>query len=679
MKKRLELLTPFVILAVAAVIELILSNFVYFAFVAGKNQVADYCPDLQTVTASGDDTQFSFGISAFRLNSVAFTVKAADENVDPFEITVSVYADDESVTDSFNLMASKKVAVSGSERTATFYCNSSGVASAMLFDVDGAESDVEITNITLNPQYKINFNSFRFFALMIIGCVAFLLKNRKDENRLVPYESRHRRSIAASVALSVAGSLFVAVMSATGEGIKPIAYPLENPLTSYDPYIQQFDAFMKGQLHLDIKPEEALLSLENPYDPTAREGIYYLWDRAFFEGKYYSYFGVTPLLLVYFPFYFITGMLPHYGFVMAVFLMITAVFFALAVEEYAKISGKKHFSYFTSFCAVSAFLASLALLVARGQQRFYYIAGMAGMAFSAAFIFFMLKAVGAKSGGRRIIFFVLAGLSFGLGFHSRVNSVLPLAIISAVFVILWAIKRIKENQLHTLIGEFAALGAPVAIALIASMLYNKARFGGFFDFGTAYQLTVADTSYYSVGAYGLIPSFFHYFLQGFKFTGEFPFIGFDYIAPSDYGRYVYIDSGLGITAMPFMLVLLLSPVIFKKKEIGRNRKIIFAAALAALPVTAFLNFCLGGVIFRYTSDISLLAAFLAAVIALEAADGALAKFGQDGYGICKKALYAIGAANAATAFGAVFLRSGNVVSASPVVFDYVKNIFVFWN
>ena len=117
MKKRLKPLIPFAILAIAAVIELVLSNFVYFAFVAGKNHVKDYCPDLQTVTATGDDTQFSFGISAFQLNSVAFTVKAADENVEPFEITVSIYADDEGVTNSFNLLASKKVAVSASEKT----------------------------------------------------------------------------------------------------------------------------------------------------------------------------------------------------------------------------------------------------------------------------------------------------------------------------------------------------------------------------------------------------------------------------------------------------------------------------------------------------------------------------------------------------------------------------------
>ena len=679
MKKRLEPLVPFAILAVAVIIELILGNFVYFAFVSGKNKVTDYRPELHTVTAKDDDTQFSFDTPDCELNSVSFAVKATEEDSLPFEITVSVYADDESITNSYSLMASKKVSVSANESVHTFYFNSAGAASAMFFEIDGADSKVEITKVTLNPQYKISFNSLRCCAIMIIGMLVFLLKLRSKENKLLPYKNRHRRSIALSVALSVAGSLFVAVMSATGEGIRPIAYPLADPLDYYDPYIQQFDAFMKGQLHLDIKPDEELLKLSNPYDPSARNGISYLWDRAFFEGRYYSYFGVAPILLVYFPFYFITGMLPHYGFVMAVFLMITAVFFALAVEEYAKLSGKKHFSYFTSFCAVSAFLASFALLMARGNQRFYYVAGMAGMAFSAAFIFFMLKAVGAKSKAKRIVFFAFAGLSFGLGFHSRVNSVLPLAIISAVFVILRALKRIREKQICSLLCEMAALGTPVAIALAASMAYNKIRFGGFFDFGTAYQLTVADTSYYSIGAHGIMPSIFHYFLQGFKFTGEFPFIGFNYIAPTDYGRYVYVDSGLGIFAMPFMLSLLLCPVVFKKKTIGKNKKILFAAALISLPVTAFLNFCLGGVIFRYTADISLLAAFLAAVTILETADSALAKFGKDGYGICKKAVYALGAANAATAVGTVFLRNGNLVSASPVVFERIKDIFVFWN
>lgn len=679
MKKRLEWLVPFALAAAAIILELFLSNFVYFAFVAGRTETVDYKKSDFAYDVTGDKTQFGLGDLGFELNSVSFNVKAKDETVEPFELRVSVYVIDERNSD-YSLAVARTIPVTAKEQKITFFCNSGGKAEDLIFITGEAQSDVLISNVILNPQYKPDFNQARFLLILAVMLIGFLLHVRSSENKLVPYKNRHRRSVALSVTLSVAGSVAVAILSASSETLDPIAYPLRQDVRLYDPYIQQFDAFMKGQLHLDVKPDERLALLKNPYDLAERtfHGIDYMWDRAYFDGKYFSYFGVTPLLLVYFPYYFLTGSLPNAGLVMAVFCVMTAVFFALAVEEYAKISGKKHFGYFTAFCTVSGFLASFALIIARGQQRFYYIAGMAGMAFSAAFIMFMLKAVGSQR-IKRIIYFALAGISFGLGFHSRVNSVVPLAIVAVAFVLLWAIKRFKEKQVGTLFAEMAALGTPVVIAVVASMLYNKARFGSFFDFGTAYQLTISDTSFYSIGLHGIMPAFFHYFLQGFHFVQEFPYVGMNYIAPPDYGRYFYVDSGIGIFAMPFMLSLLLFPIVLKKKTIGKNRKIIFAAALIAIPVTAFINCCLGGIIFRYTSDISVVAAFLAAVIMLETAETALQKFGKDGYAVFKKAAYCLGSANAATAMGAMLAESGNFVSASPVVFEYIRDIFVFWN
>ncbi len=679
MKKRLEWLVPFALVAAAIILELILSNFVYFAFVAGRTETVDYKQSDFAYDVTGEKTQFGLGDLGFELNSVSFNVKAKDETVEPFELRVSVYVIDERNSD-YSLAVARTVPVTAKEQKITFFCNSGGKAEDLIFITGEAQSDVLISNVILNPQYKLGFNQARFLLILAVMLIGFLLHVRSSENKLVPYKNRHRRSVALSVTLSVAGSVAVAILSASSETLDPIAYPLGQDVKLYDPYIQQFDAFMKGQLYLDVKPDERLALLNNPYDLAERtwRGVDYMWDRAYFDGKYFSYFGVTPLLLVYFPYYFITGSLPNAGLVMAVFCVMTAVFFALAVEEYAKISGKKHFGYFTAFCTVSGFLASFALIIARGQQRFYYVAGMAGMAFSAAFIMFMLKAVGSRK-IKRIIYFALAGISFGLGFHSRVNSVVPLAIVAVAFVLLWSIKRFKEKQVGTLFAEMAALGTPVIIAVFASMLYNKARFGSFFDFGTAYQLTISDTSFYSIGLHGVMPAFFHYFLQGFHFVQEFPYVGMNYIAPPDYGRYFYVDSGIGIFAMPFMLSLLLFPVVLKKKTIGKNRKIIFAAALIAIPVTAFINCCLGGIIFRYTSDISVIAAFLAAVTTLETAETALQKFGKDGYAVFKKAAYCLGGANAATAMGAMLAESGNFVSASPVVFEYIRDIFVFWN
>ena len=36
-------------------------------------------------------------------------------------------------------------------------------------------------------------------------------------------------------------------------------------------------------------------------------GENYLWDTAYYEGHYYVYFGVVPVLLFYLPFYLVTG------------------------------------------------------------------------------------------------------------------------------------------------------------------------------------------------------------------------------------------------------------------------------------------------------------------------------------------------------------------------------------
>ena len=47
----------------------------------------------------------------------------------------------------------------------------------------------------------------------------------------------------------------------------------------------------------DVDPR--LSEMENPYDPQARKelGIYYHWDHAFYNGKYYMYFGIVPVVL----------------------------------------------------------------------------------------------------------------------------------------------------------------------------------------------------------------------------------------------------------------------------------------------------------------------------------------------------------------------------------------------
>ena len=52
-----------------------------------------------------------------------------------------------------------------------------------------------------------------------------------------------------------------------------------------------------------------MLEMDNPYDPELRtqEGVEYHPDHAFYNGKYYMYFGVVPVFLAFLPYRVITG------------------------------------------------------------------------------------------------------------------------------------------------------------------------------------------------------------------------------------------------------------------------------------------------------------------------------------------------------------------------------------
>ena len=274
---------------------------------------------------------------------------------------------------------------------------------------------------------------------------------------------------------------------------------------------------------------------------------------------------------------------------------------------------------------------------------------------------------------------VLAGIGFSLAFLSRINCVLPLSLAIAAFVIIYGVKCFKDKKISPFSGEMAALALPVAAAIVFSLWYNNARFGSPLQFGTDYQLTVADASEYELFTGGIMPALYHYFLQPFV-TGEFfPYIQINLMRFAGYGRSMYIDSSFGIFALPFTLSLFLSPVIFKSKKISKSGKILLAVSLASLVITAFADFCLGGVIFRYTSDILLFAAFLSAVLLLEFSSLMREKYGDGFAHTAGKCITALVAVTAVISAAVSVSLNANLAVYDPDVYIAMKDFFVFWS
>ncbi len=665
------------VIAGVFLLEALLSNFVWFAFVAGKNSVVDVYPARgEAFVLETDEPFVDLECGEFPLNSISFTVAATEEMLMDALATVNFYVFDENNITAASLIKSEKISVGNVPHEYTFFLNSRGDMSGFSIEIAEVNSKCVVSDIVINPEYEFSFNSVRFAAMLFAVSLIYLVKSKKSK------QLRDEMTFAQAKILSCAVCCSFAILfwsfASSGEFGNFIEYPLEGEIKYYSPYVQQLDAFIKGQVHLDIQPSAELLALENPYTPDNRADIDFVYDRAFFDGRYYSYFGIAPILVFYYPYYLLTGDVPTDSSVMGFFSLISAMFLPLAVVEWNRFRKSGMRPWLSCVCAVGAYFASGTLIIQRGRTPFYYVASAAAMAFTAAYLFWIIRALGSKK-ILRALCMIFAGISFSLGFLSRINTVFPVAIATAVFIIIYLIRAAKEKKLPCFIGDMLPLGVPVAASLGFSLYYNYIRFGDVFQFGTDYQLTLANASLYDGGANGIIPAIFHYFLQPFSSSNEFPYITFSYLALKDYGKQVYIDSNFGIFAMPFMLSLLLSFAFFKSKKITGAGKALLASSLLAIILTAYINFSYGGVIFRYTADLTVFAAFVSAVIISEICLILQKDYHDYVSRFAKKCVCGLTAATSAVSFFAAVMLNGNLVSFYPAVHTAIRDFFVFWN
>lgn len=376
------------------------------------------------------------------------------------------------------------------------------------------------------------------------------------------------------------------------------------------PYVKQLDAFIKGQLHLDVEPSEGLLALENPYDRAERDayGVQYLWDHTFYNGKYYSYFGVAPVLTVHLPIYLLTGGAPSDAYAVVVLAVYAAVFLALAYREVMMRFAKKA-NLWLFLIGLCAFWAVSGVFPAIYIASFYNIPVVSALAFSMAFIFFAFRAMRAEKELPRCILLVFAALALGLTVTSRPSVALMCLPVFALFIE-YLVKNIKskKREWKKIIATVASFAVPLIICAGAVMWYNAARFSSPLDFGEKYQLTVNDVSENTLEINFILPSVFSYFLYGFWHSEKAPFMemGGHLVLPHE-SRYVYAEHYAGAFAYVLPALAMLFPWVSfgdrekKERDITKNAFVISAIIVALF--VAYMNFCKAGVNIRYVCDI----------------------------------------------------------------------------
>lgn len=252
---------------------------------------------------------------------------------------------------------------------------------------------------------------------------------------------------------------------------------------------------LEGRIDFAYGDEEALLALENPYDPEERKeaDVQYHWDHAYYDGHYYMYFGIVPVLLVFLPYRVLTGSaLTTYR--------ATQIFTALIIAGIFVLFSllRKLFFEKLPYCvylALSVAFSVMSVWYAAAEPALYCTAITAAIALEVWSLYFFVRAVyGEQRENRQILFAGIGALLGALVFGCR-----PTIALANLLVIPMLVVFLKQRKFTwKLLGKLVLAALPYVIVAVGLMLYNYARFDDPFEFGQKYQLTVADQSQYSV-------------------------------------------------------------------------------------------------------------------------------------------------------------------------------------
>ncbi len=506
------------------------------------------------------------------------------------------------------------------EKSEYINIHTSGISKNLKIQFDN-EDDIEVKSVTINTQRPFEFSLVR--VLVVIGILVLLYIFRPSSpiynHKYSEAKNLRYNLTVAFLALECIILVFVGTMNPsflgfdiTDDGIvfSELAYKHHN---QYDELAQ---AILQGKTYIDNDDvPQSLIDMDNPYDTTARHltssltGDTYRWDVAYFEGHYYVYFGIVPLLMMYLPFRAVMDA----PFPSAVGIIVFAFIFAIGVFKLLGILCEKKFKNVSvgTFLLVSlAAVNCCGLMFLVKRPDFYSVPIMTGLAFVVWGMFLWIK--GLHTEKLRNLFFVAGSLCCALAVGCRPQLVL----VSAVALPIFASYFLTEKKIINKKGivNLLVLAIPFVVVAAGIMYYNYIRFGSPTDFGSGYNLTTNDVTKrgFDIGRTGL--GIFTYLFQTPQFTATFPYIKPVEIDTQYIGKTIYefCFGGL-ITSLPVLWFTGALPKAYRTlRQKGVAGFVITLLSIGLALVIADTQ--AGGLLQRYYSDFGIIFFLAAAII-----------------------------------------------------------------
>lgn len=502
-------------------------------------------------------------------------------------------------------------------------CNFSGDVSRLRFEIslDDYQS-ATIKGITLNqsisPMHIAEIVGLWFLVALGLTILIYMIANPVGARKKF---SENRVGCARVAAFITAAAMVFTVCLTVTNVMKGWSNTYYSFTSQEGNQISKelVDAFEHHQVNLLEEPSEDLLKLDDPYEYVKRDAEVgsgnFLWDHCFYNGKYYSYYGIGPVLALFLPYHLITGYYFPSGWATLMFSLIGILFLT---KIYLAVIEKKFRDLPTN--TVTAGLITLQLssgiMFSAARPLFYELAIASGFMCVAIGAYLLMTSNILWDG--KISYVRLGFASFFLGYAVLCRPTLAVYCIAALFFFAGGLKKaldgLEKRQKTRTFFKYAAVAlVPLGIIALGQMTYNYLRFDNPLDFGIQYSLTINDFTraefhwkYVLINMYAYLFNMPHFTPRKFTYLASsaerFGINGYTFF--DDAGKNL-VSVGIIYRALPMFAYLFSGKALQRVEKKKRVLPILLIGVTCILmPLAIIFSSWESGYAVRYNADFS---------------------------------------------------------------------------
>ena len=476
------------------------------------------------------------------------------------------------------------------------------------FDIDEI---ITINEISINKPCKMKIEIVRILAVILIEILIIMFNPKSKLYNILYKDFKHKKLLFLGVSLVIV--LFYSALAYKGF----IFFKTEGDHAPI--YNRLAHSLLEGKTYFEDpnNSEEVLNNMSNPYDYELRMKTFEdlenkeFWDNAFYEGKYYCYFGVVPVVLFYIPYFLIFHSEIHVTLLIAFLCMGSSILLVSLLHQVIK-------NYFKKASLGLFLLLDMVLVLCTGLLYFtrfiaiYSIPILSGLFFNFLGINLLFSILNCK---KLVHLRIFAG-AFSL---ALVAGCRPQLIMGSAFVlpIMYEYLRINKFDIKKNISKIICIIISYVIVAIALMFYNYIRFKSPFDFGANYNLTTNDMTKRGFDITRIPIGLCMLLFNPVNMENVFPYIVGTPLKTNYMGNTIYEPTYGGV----FFSVLITSfnLLIFRFKKYFEKKQIWFWTCIISI-IASILIIIIdvngAGILARYVCDFSWLLVLSAIIIIL---------------------------------------------------------------